>query len=148
VDVTASPSHNGSGANVSDSDGDSKSNHSSDELTKSNSDSTKRVEVAVATAAAGMTFDFSSSTIGKDRIQMMEGLCYFAKGSARAPATESPWIVKVVIFEELFTAGLCMSSHQVLMGILQKFQVQLHQLTPNAIIQLSKFIWTVSSCRG
>jgi hypothetical protein len=33
-----------------------------------------------------------------------------------------------------------MSPHQVLTNILQKFQVQLHQLTPNAIVQISKFI--------
>jgi hypothetical protein len=26
--------------------------------------------------------------------------------------------------------------------------VQLHQLAPNAIIQISKFIWVVTSCRG
>jgi hypothetical protein len=26
--------------------------------------------------------------------------------------------------------------------------VQLHHLTPNAIVQISKFIWAVTSCRG
>jgi hypothetical protein len=36
----------------------------------------------------------------------------------------------------------------VLADILLKFQVQLHQLTPNAIIQLSKYIWAVTSFEG
>jgi hypothetical protein len=36
----------------------------------------------------------------------------------------------------------------VLADILLKFQVQIHQLTPNAIIQLSKYIWVVTSFGG
>ena len=31
---------------------------------------------------------------------------------------------------------------------LKKFRVELHQLTLNAIVQISKFIWAVSSCGG
>jgi hypothetical protein len=31
---------------------------------------------------------------------------------------------------------------------MQKFQIELHQLTPNTIVQLSKFVWVVSSCGG
>jgi hypothetical protein len=36
----------------------------------------------------------------------------------------------------------------VLADILLKFQVQLHQLTPNAMVQLSKYIWAVMSFKG
>jgi hypothetical protein len=36
----------------------------------------------------------------------------------------------------------------VLLDILHNFRVQLHQLTPNAIVQISKFIWAVTSCEG
>jgi hypothetical protein len=41
-----------------------------------------------------------------------------------------------------------MSLHPVLAEILQKFRVQLDQLMPNDIVQIRKFIWAVSSCRG
>jgi hypothetical protein len=41
---------------------------------------------------------------------------------------------EAVVFEDLFTAVLHMPPHPVLMDILQKFQVQLHQLMPNAIV--------------
>jgi hypothetical protein len=44
--------------------------------------------------------------------------------------------------------GLCMLPHLVLAEILQKFRVQLHQLMPNAIVQIRKFIWAVSSYGG
>jgi tRNA A37 threonylcarbamoyladenosine synthetase subunit TsaC/SUA5/YrdC len=45
-----------------------------------------------------------------------------------------PHLDEVVIFEEFFTAGLRMPPHPVLADILLKFQIQIHQLTPNAIV--------------
>jgi hypothetical protein len=41
-----------------------------------------------------------------------------------------------------------MTRHPVLVEILQKFIVQLHQLTLNAIVQIGKFIWVIISCGG
>jgi hypothetical protein len=41
-----------------------------------------------------------------------------------------------------------MPPHPVLVDTLCKFHVQLHQLTLNAIVQISKFIWAVTSCGG
>jgi hypothetical protein len=54
----------------------------------------------------------------------------------------------VVVFKDFFTAGLRIPPHTVLVDILHKFEVQLHQLTLNAIIQFSKFIWVVTFYRG
>jgi hypothetical protein len=45
-----------------------------------------------------------------------------------------------MVFEDYFTTGLCMPPHPVLLDILRKFRVLLHQLTPNAIVQIEKFI--------
>jgi tRNA A37 threonylcarbamoyladenosine synthetase subunit TsaC/SUA5/YrdC len=45
-----------------------------------------------------------------------------------------PHLDEVVVFEEFFTAGLRMPPHPVLADILLKFQIQIHQLTPNAIV--------------
>jgi hypothetical protein len=41
--------------------------------------------------------------------------------------------------------GLQMPPHPILTEILLKFWVQLHQLTPNAIAQLSKYFWAMLS---
>jgi hypothetical protein len=41
-----------------------------------------------------------------------------------------------------------MSPHPVIVDILLKFQVQLHQLIPNAIVHLSKYFWAVVSFGG
>lgn len=38
--------------------------------------------------------------------------------------------------------------HPVLADILHKFQVQLYHLMLNAIVQIGKFIWAVTSCGG
>jgi hypothetical protein len=55
---------------------------------------------------------------------------------------------EVVIFEGFFTIGLRMPPHPVLADILLKYQVQLHQLTANAIAQLSNYVWAVASFGG
>jgi hypothetical protein len=55
---------------------------------------------------------------------------------------------EAVVIEELFSASLWMPLHPVLDDILLKFLVQIHQLTPNAIVYLSKYIWVVASFGG
>jgi hypothetical protein len=59
-----------------------------------------------------------------------------------------PCANEVVILEDFFTIGLRMLPHLVLANILCKFRVQLHHLTPNAIVEIDKFIWAVTSCGG
>jgi hypothetical protein len=76
---------------------------------------------------------------------------YFVKGMGPEPREETmlePQPNKVVVFEEFFTARLRMPSHPVVSNILLKFWVQLHQLTSNAIIQLSQYIWAVTCFGG
>jgi hypothetical protein len=60
----------------------------------------------------------------------------------------SPQTDEAMVFEDYFTTGLCMPPHPILLDILCKFRVLLHQLTPNAIVQIEKFIWAVTSCGG
>jgi hypothetical protein len=55
---------------------------------------------------------------------------------------------EVVVFEEFFAAGLRMPPHPALTEILLKYRVQLHQLTPNDFVQLSKYFWAVLSFSG
>lgn len=44
-----------------------------------------------------------------------------------------------------FTVGLRFPCDKKLFGVLDRFQTCLHQLTPNALVQLSKFIWVVTT---
>jgi hypothetical protein len=76
---------------------------------------------------------------------------YFVDGMGHEPREETmpePHVDEAVLFEEFFTASLRMPPHPVLAAILLKYQIQIHQLTPNAIVQLSKYIWVVTSFGG
>jgi hypothetical protein len=116
------------------------------------SDNSGHMKVAAVTALAGISYDFGQSLVTKTHLMSMESYArYFPKGHDRAPGAKfvpEPRANEVVMFEDFFTARLQMPPHPVLMDILHKFQVQLHQLTPNAIVQINKFIWAVTSCGG
>jgi hypothetical protein len=90
--------------------------------------------------------------MGKACITSLESNArYFPQGYYRALGAESvpkPQTNEVVVFEDFFTVGLRIPLHPVFAEILQKFRVQLHQLIPNVIVQIRKFIWAISSCRG
>jgi hypothetical protein len=106
------------------------------------SDNGGRVNIGADAALASISFDFGQSKVKKARISDLES---FPKGSARPPSIESVPTPneddEAVVFEDFFAAGLRIPPHPMLLDILHKFQVQLHQLTPNAIVQISKFIW-------
>jgi hypothetical protein len=94
------------------------------------------------------SYEFRASSVTVGRIHQMESLGYFTGGSAREPGEEivlEPNSNEAVVFEEFFATGLQMPPHRVFIEILLKFQVQLHQLTPNAIVQMLKYFWAVLS---
>jgi hypothetical protein len=111
----------------------------------------KAVEVAAIVATAVHTFEFGRSTVMKDRIRELEKLNYFAEGDERAPREEivsKPERDEVVVFKDYFIVTLCKPPHLALAKILMKFKIQLHGLTPNTIVQLSKVFWAVATCGG
>jgi hypothetical protein len=81
----------------------------------------------------------------------LEALGYFVEGSAHEPGEEvilEPVAEEAVMFEEFFAIGLQMPPHPILTDILVKFHVPLHQLTPNAFAQFSKYFWAMMSFCG
>jgi hypothetical protein len=77
-----------------------------------------------------------------NHIHRMSSLHYFNKGDAlafREEVVPEPANDEEVVFKEFFTTRLRMPSRPTLADILHKFWLQLHQLTPNAIAQLSKY---------
>jgi hypothetical protein len=94
---------------------------------------------------------FGSSTIMVGKIKEMEERGYFPEGEGRAPGAETvlePNGDEAIMYKDFFITGLCIPLHSALTDILLHFQAQLHQLTPNAIAQLSNFFWAVSSFGG
>jgi hypothetical protein len=81
---------------------------------------------------------------------MVEQGCFVEGGACLAgeQTVPEPEDDEVVIFKEFFFAGLRMPPHPVIMDILLKLQVQLHQVTPNDFAQLSKYFWDVTDFKG
>jgi hypothetical protein len=50
---------------------------------------------------------------------------------------------EVVVFQSFIKEGLCFPLHKIVVEVLKKFDMFLHQLTTNAIMRLGVFIWVV-----
>jgi hypothetical protein len=59
--------------------------------------------------------------------------------------TPKPEKDEVVIFKSFFKAGLRFPLNKMIADVLKKFGIYLHQLTPNAIVRLSVYIWALRS---
>jgi hypothetical protein len=94
----------------------------------------------------GHTVEISTSRISSVHVQEMQQLGYFGDGVGRVPgAEEIPEPEgELVVFEAFFIAGLCLPAHRFVAEVLQRFDVQVHQLTPNAMVSLAKYVWAVT----
>ena len=72
-----------------------------------------------------------------------EQLDYFRARTGRVPGTEKTPNPRgeIIVFESFFEAGLCFPCHVFVVKVLEHFNAQLHQLTSNAIVALSKYVW-------
>jgi hypothetical protein len=59
--------------------------------------------------------------------------------------TPKPGKDEVVVFKSFFKAGLRFPLNKMIADILKKFGIYIHQLTPNAIVRLSVYIWALRS---
>jgi hypothetical protein len=98
----------------------------------------------------GHTVQFGTSRISSVHVQEMQQLGYFDDGVGRVPgAEEIPEPEgKLVVFEAFFIADLRLPVHRFVAEILRRFDVQVHQLTPNVVVALAKYVWAVASYCG
>jgi hypothetical protein len=95
--------------------------------------------------------DFEKSTMSEVDVTMMMKLGYF--GEAEKKTYSFCWgrnhsiakNDKVVVFKSFFRAGLQFPLHEMIGEVLDNYEIYLHQLTPNAIVRLSIFIWALRS---
>jgi hypothetical protein len=92
--------------------------------------------------------DFGKSTVSEANMTIMTKLGYFREadkglvlfgGEETIPKPEND---EVVVFKSFFKAGLRFPLYGM---IVEKFRIYLHQLTPNAIVRLSVYIWALRS---
>jgi hypothetical protein len=95
--------------------------------------------------------DFGKSTVSEADMPMMIKLGYFGEAKKKLirfggeETTPKPKNDEVVVFRSFFKAGLRFPLHEMIGDVLEDFEIYLHQLTPNAIIRLSVFIWALRS---
>jgi hypothetical protein len=106
--------------------------------------------MAVEELRLGDTVEFGVSRISSIRVQDMQQLEYFGSGVGRVPGAEEVPEPKgeLVVFEAFFTVGLHLPAHRFVAEVLQRFEVQVHQLTPNAMVALAKYVWAATSYGG
>jgi hypothetical protein len=95
--------------------------------------------------------DFGKSTISEADMPMMTKLGYFREAEkklihfAGEETTSTPKSDEVVVFKSFFRAGLRFPLNEMIGEVLDNYEIYLYQLTPNAIVRLSVFIWALRS---
>jgi hypothetical protein len=95
--------------------------------------------------------DFGESTISEADMPMMIKLGYFGEAEKKLirfvgeETTPTPKNDEVVVFKSFFRAGLQFPLNEMIGEVLDNYKIYLHQLTPNAIVRLSVFIWALRS---
>jgi hypothetical protein len=106
--------------------------------------------VAATELRPGDTVEFGVSRMSSVRVQDMQQLGYFGGRVGRVPGAEEVPEPEgeLVVFEAFFIADLRLPAHRFVLEVLQKFEVQVHQLTPNAMVALAKYVWATTSYGG
>jgi hypothetical protein len=95
--------------------------------------------------------DFGKSTISKTDFPKMVKSGYFSEDEKKLirfggeETTPKPQKDEIVIFKSFLKAGLRFPLNRMIADVLKKFGIYLHQLTPNAIVRLSVYIWALRS---
>jgi hypothetical protein len=93
--------------------------------------------------------DFEKSTVSEADVPMMMKLGYFGETEkkllrfASEETTPEHKNDEVVVFKSFFKARLQFPLHEMSGEVLNNYEIYLHQLTPNAIVRLSIFIWAL-----
>jgi hypothetical protein len=101
----------------------------------SNVDADVNELVGMKTRSYPPTFVFGESKVTADLIKEYEEARFFLAPEAN----------EVVVFRDFFTCGLRFPCDPLLPCILEKFSVKKHQLTPNSVLELSKFFWIMKT---
>jgi hypothetical protein len=91
---------------------------------------------------------FGKSTVKQRQIEAMKGKYFHDISIVRAGGENTvplPEADEVVVFKSFMKVGLRFSLHKMLVEVLKKFEIYLHQLTPEALIKVGVFILAMRS---
>ena len=91
--------------------------------------------------------EFGRSTVKPENLVLIKKLGYFGKNDDELIRFVGDEIVsepkddEVIVFKSFFRAGLRFPMYEMIGEVLKKFEIYLHQLTPNDIVRLNVYIW-------
>jgi hypothetical protein len=91
---------------------------------------------------------FGKSTIRQGQIEAMKGKYFHDVSIVRAGGEDTvplPEVDEVLVFRSFMKVGLRFLLHKMLVEVLKKFEIYLHQVTPKALIKVGVFIWAMRS---
>jgi hypothetical protein len=103
----------------------------------------------IAVSSKPSHLDFGKSTISKADFSKMVKSGYFSENEKKLlrfggeETTPKPEKDEIVIFKSFLKVGLRFPLNRMISDVLQKFGIYFHQLTPNAIVRLSVYIWAL-----
>jgi hypothetical protein len=95
--------------------------------------------------------EFGKSTVTEEDLVMMKKLGYFGEEESKLIRFAAEEVIpepredEVVVFRNFFRAGLQFPLYDIIGEVLKRFEIYLHQLTLNAIVRLSVYIWALQS---
>jgi hypothetical protein len=95
-------------------------------------------------------YELGRSKIASRMVNEMESLGYFPSECGRATGVDTLLRPdgEVLVFWGVVAAGLRLSFNGFLTEVLVKFKVQIHRLTSNTMVALSKFVWATTTFGG
>jgi hypothetical protein len=95
--------------------------------------------------------EFGKSTAMAEDMIMMKKLGYFWEAESKLVRFAGEEVLpeskedEVVVFKSFFRTGLRFPLYDMIGEVLKNFEIYIHQLTPNAIVKLSVYIWALRS---
>jgi hypothetical protein len=95
--------------------------------------------------------EFGKSTVSAEDLVMMKKLSYFGEDESKLIRFAGEELIpepkedEVIVFKSFLRAGLRFPLYDIIGEVLKRFEIYLHQLTPNAIVRLSVYIWALRS---
>jgi hypothetical protein len=115
------------------------------------SDNEDEEDYSILSPAKPSHLDFGRSTVTANDMVLMKKLGYFGESDsilirfAGEEVVLEPNDDEVLVFKTFFRARLRFPLYDIIGEVLKNFEIYLHQLTPNAIVRLSVYIWALQS---
>jgi hypothetical protein len=115
------------------------------------SDNKDEEDYTILSPAKPSHLEFGKSTVTTDDMVMMKKLGCFGEAESNLVRFAGEEVIpdpeddEVVDFKSFFRAGLRFPLHEMIGEVLKKIEIYFHQLTPNAIVRLSVYIWALRS---